>query len=82
MVGLDRRAVWPFAKQIPTVQATVARRLVSFSDASSARVKVLDDGERFPDGFDLSHSANTGLELAAALTKTDLDGKLEFGNRP
>jgi len=109
------------AKLIPMVQATVARRLVSFSgdtvrlptkqsaslalivnelisnalkhgkgsvdvslssDDNSARVEVLDDGEGFPDGFDLSKSANNGLELAAALTKTDLNGKLEFGNRP
>ena len=109
------------AKLIPMVQATVARRLVSFSgdkvridtkqsaslalivnelisnalkhgkgsidvllthETGSARVEVLDDGLGFPEGFDIKARANNGLELVAALVKTDLAGELEFSSRP
>ena len=41
-----------------------------------------DDGEGFPADFDPRKAANTGLELVDSLTRIDLRGQAQFGNRP
>jgi PAS domain S-box-containing protein len=43
---------------------------------------VEDDGPGFPPGFNASAAANTGLSLVDSLARWDLQGRLEFGNRP
>ena len=43
---------------------------------------VHDDGIGFPTGFDPEQAANTGLELVGSLVRTDLRGRIAYGNRP
>ncbi len=46
-----------------------------------AQLEVLDSGQGFPDDFDPTKSANTGLELIDLLSTYDLQGDLAFLNR-
>ncbi len=47
-----------------------------------ATVEVCDNGAGFPEGFDVSRSANTGLELVEQVTRWDLSGRVWYQNRP
>ena len=47
----------------------------------TAILEVLDDGPGFPAKFNVASSAHNGLHLVSALTRTDLAGQIEYGNR-
>jgi PAS domain S-box-containing protein len=47
-----------------------------------ARLVVTDDGPGFPPDFDPAEAAATGLELVASLAQWDLQGRVEYTNRP
>ncbi len=44
-------------------------------------LEVLDDGPGFPDGFDPTKAANTGLELIENISRWDLGGETSYTNR-
>lgn len=50
-------------------------------DNQSVQVEVTDNGPGFPDGFDPSQAANTGLELIESLSHWDLDGETRYENK-
>jgi two-component sensor histidine kinase len=57
--------------------------LVSLAVAGGrGRLEVSDDGPGFPEGFNSSHAANTGLELVESLSRWDLQGEPSYENRP
>lgn len=41
-------------------------------------LSVEDDGEGFPDGFDIERSSNIGLELVQSVVSSDLKGEFQF----
>jgi two-component sensor histidine kinase len=45
-------------------------------------LEVADNGPGFPVGFDATASAHTGLELVDSLCRSDLQGHLEYENKP
>src|SRR5262249_40143838 len=45
-------------------------------------LEVLDNGPGFPEGFDSVVSANTGLDLVENLCRLDLNGRVQYTNRP
>jgi two-component sensor histidine kinase len=47
-----------------------------------ATLEVCDDGDGFPSGFDVHHSANTGLDIVEQVTRWDLSGHIVYDNRP
>lgn len=49
---------------------------------SRVNLTVSDDGAGFPQGFDVTQHANTGLELVENLVATDLLGTVEYSNPP
>ena len=49
--------------------------------SGTARLEVLDEGNGFPDGFNPSHAANTGLDLIESLSQVDLEGSVRYENR-
>lgn len=51
-------------------------------DAEQIRLTVSDDGNGLPEGFSVGVSSNTGLALVENLTRWDLRGQTEYGNRP
>jgi two-component sensor histidine kinase len=51
-------------------------------DSEYAVLTVQDDGPGFPAGFDALKAANTGLELVESLSRSDLEGEIDYGNRP
>lgn len=51
-------------------------------ETTNVRLEVHDDGPGFPDGFDPSLSANTGLQLIESLGAWDLGGSIRYENRP
>ena len=46
-----------------------------------AAIEVCDDGPGFPEGFDASSAASTGLELVENLARWDLRGESAYNNR-
>jgi two-component sensor histidine kinase len=52
------------------------------SDNGEARLMVRDRGPGFPPGFDPAARARTGLELVQQISVWDLQGRIEFSNRP
>jgi len=46
-----------------------------------ARLQVCDDGPGFASGFDPVRDANTGIELVNNLSRWDLGGRVDYGNR-
>lgn len=50
--------------------------------ARMARLEVCDDGPGFPPEFDAERAANTGLRLIESIGQWDLDGVIQFENRP
>ena len=53
-----------------------------FGRDDRAVLEVTDRGPGFPDGFDPTLAANTGLELSESLARWDLQGETEYTNRP
>lgn len=49
---------------------------------SRGTLEVLDYGPGFPEGFDVSIAANTGLELVESLAHADLKGTVRYENQP
>jgi PAS domain S-box-containing protein len=52
------------------------------ADGIEAHMSVLDSGPGFPEAFDPKLNANTGLELVHQLSVWDLQGDVQFTNRP
>jgi two-component sensor histidine kinase len=55
--------------------------VVMAASGNSCTMRVEDDGDGFPVGFDSMRSANTGLTLVETLSRWDLAGKVEYLNR-
>jgi two-component system, sensor histidine kinase PdtaS len=47
-----------------------------------ARLEVTDQGPGFSPDFDPAKAANTGVELIESLGRWDLQGEVEYANRP
>ena len=50
------------------------------SDGVTGSLQVSDDGNGFPEGFDPTIAANTGLDLVESVGRWDLKGRVEYGN--
>ncbi len=51
------------------------------AEATTARLRVSDQGPGFPEDFDPTRSANTGLDLIQTLATWDMQGTVRFHNR-
>jgi PAS domain S-box-containing protein len=51
-------------------------------EGNDIRLVVSDEGKGFPDDFNSRTDANTGMDIVATLTRHDLQGELQFSNRP
>lgn len=56
-------------------------KLALLDGGERVRIEVWDDGNRLPDGFDLSASSSLGLQIVRSLVQDDLRGVLQLENR-
>ncbi len=52
------------------------------AEGEYVRLEVTDEGPGFPEGFAPRTHANTGIDLIESLSRWDLKGEIEYGNRP
>jgi len=63
------------------VRKTGEIKLLLVDGGERVRVEVWDDGDRLPEGFDLSTTNSLGLQIVRALVQDDLRGVLRLENR-
>ncbi len=55
-------------------------RLEFQNDGAEIEIRVVDDGQGLPDGFDLRSTASLGLSIVHGLVTTELGGSIRFNN--